>query len=65
MYAIRSYYDMDMPINHTGWASHLQNNHPDWFERKEDGKFKSPGAWGVEWADLVELDHTNRNLWLV
>jgi len=54
---------MDMPINHTGWASYLQNNHPDWFERKEDGKFKSPGAWGVEWADLVELDHTNRDLW--
>jgi predicted glycogen debranching enzyme len=54
---------MDMPINHTGWGSYLQINHPEWFERKEDGKFKSPGAWGVEWSDLVELNHTHRELW--
>uniref|UniRef100_UPI003569CBDC alpha-amylase family glycosyl hydrolase n=1 Tax=Pontiella sp. TaxID=2837462 RepID=UPI003569CBDC len=54
---------MDMPINHTGWGSYLQVNHPDWFERKENGKFKSPGAWGVEWSDLVELNHTHRELW--
>lgn len=54
---------MDMPINHTGWASRLQNRHPDWFERTPEGKFKSPGAWGVEWADLVELDHSHRSLW--
>ncbi|MDF7798994.1 amylo-alpha-1,6-glucosidase [Pontiellaceae bacterium B1224] len=54
---------LDMPINHTGWAASLQINHPDWFERKEDGKFKSPGAWGVEWSDLVELDHNHRGLW--
>jgi glycogen debranching enzyme len=54
---------MDMPINHTGWASCLQNNHPDWFERKDSGKFKSPGAWGDVWADLVELDHSNCELW--
>ncbi len=54
---------MDMPINHTGWGSWLQINHPDWFERKENGKFKSPGAWGVEWSDLVELNHEHRALW--
>ncbi|QBG47427.1 glycogen debranching protein [Verrucomicrobia bacterium S94] len=54
---------MDMPINHTGWGSWLQINHPDWFERKEDGKFKSPGAWGDVWADLVELNHEHRELW--
>jgi predicted glycogen debranching enzyme len=54
---------LDMPINHTGWASHLQVNHPEWYERNEDGTFKSPGAWGVEWADLSELDYSNRGLW--
>jgi glycogen debranching enzyme len=54
---------LDMPINHTGWASSLQINHPDWFERNEDGKFKSPGAWGDVWADLVELDHSHHDLW--
>ncbi len=54
---------MDMPINHTGWGSWLQINHPDWFERRENGKFKSPGAWGDVWADLVELNHEHRELW--
>jgi predicted glycogen debranching enzyme len=54
---------LDMPINHTGWGSHLQITHPEWFERNDDGKFKSPGAWGVEWADLVELNHSNLGLW--
>ena len=48
---------LDLPANHTGWASALQNHHPEWFRRDPDGSFHSPGAWGVVWADLVELDH--------
>lgn len=47
---------LDIVINHTGWGSHLQENHPEWFLRK-DGYFQSPGAWGTTWEDLVELDH--------
>jgi predicted glycogen debranching enzyme len=54
---------LDMPINHTGWASHLQITHPEWFRQREDGSFASPGAWGVEWADLSELDYSHRELW--
>ena len=53
---------IDLPANHTGWASTLQTHHPDWFHREADGKFVSPGAWGVTWADLVELDYTNAAL---
>ena len=53
---------VDLPANHTGWASTLQTHHPDWFHRQADGKFVSPGAWGVTWADLVELDYTNPEL---
>ena len=49
---------VDLPANHTGWASTLQTHHPDWFNRATDGKFISPGAWGVTWADLVELDYS-------
>ncbi len=49
---------VDLPANHTGWASTLQTHHPDWFNRRPDGKFVSPGAWGVTWADLVELDYS-------
>ena len=54
---------MDLPINHTGWASHLQGEHPEWFARQEDRKFQSPGAWGVTWEDLSKLDYGHRALW--
>lgn len=54
---------LDMPINHTGWASHLQVNHPEWFHHNEDGSFMSPGAWGVTWEDLSKLDYHHRDLW--
>ncbi len=50
---------LDLPANHTGWASTLQTHHPDWFERHPDGSFKSPGAWGTVWEDLVELNFDN------
>lgn len=53
---------IDLPANHTGWASTLQTHHPEWFHREKDGKFVSPGAWGVVWADLVELDYSNPKL---
>ncbi|MEN7973144.1 MAG: amylo-alpha-1,6-glucosidase [Verrucomicrobiota bacterium] len=54
---------LDMPINHTGWASHLQVKHPEWFHRNEDDSFMSPGAWGVLWEDLSKLDYNHRDLW--
>lgn len=53
---------MDLPANHTGWASTLQIHHPDWFMRTPDGQFVSPGAWGVIWEDLVALDYSNPGL---
>lgn len=53
---------VDLPANHTGWASTLQTHHPDWFRHEADGRFASPGAWGVKWADLVELDYANSQL---
>ena len=53
---------VDLPANHTGWASTLQTHHPEWFHREPDGRFVSPGAWGVVWSDLVELDYSNAGL---
>ena len=53
---------VDLPANHTGWASVLQTHHPEWFRRGPDGRFISPGAWGVVWADLVELDYSHAAL---
>ena len=54
---------LDLVINHTGWSSTLHETHPDWFLRGPDGKFVCPGAWGVTWEDLVELDANERELW--
>ena len=54
---------LDMVVNHTGWGSTLQEQHPDWFLRRENGSFISPGAWGTTWEDLVELDHQKPLSW--
>jgi glycogen debranching enzyme len=54
---------LDMPANHTGWASALQNHHPEWFQHTDDGDFVQPGAWGVVWEDLVALDYSHHSLW--
>ena len=62
VHARRGLFLVDLPANHTGWASTLQTHHPDWFHREADGHFVSPGAWGVKWADLVELDYSNPEL---
>ncbi len=50
---------VDLPANHTGWASTLQTLCPEWFKHNPDGSFASPGAWGVVWADLVALNYEN------
>ena len=54
---------LDLVINHTGWGSSLWEQHPEWFVRKPDGEFESPGAWNVVWEDLVELDQRHPKLW--
>jgi predicted glycogen debranching enzyme len=54
---------LDLVINHTGWGSSLWEKHPEWFLRKPDGEFESPGAWDVVWEDLVELDQRHTDLW--
>lgn len=54
---------LDLPIDHTGWASTMQNHHPEWFERDENGHFRNPGAWGVVWEDLCRLDFSDTSLW--
>lgn len=54
---------IDLPLDHTGWASTLQTQHPEWFLHRQDGAFESPGAWGVVWADLCKLDFSKHELW--
>lgn len=54
---------IDIAINHTGWAAKLHETNPDWLVREPDGTIHSPGAWGVTWGDLTELDHSKLELW--
>ena len=54
---------LDIVINHTGWGSSLYEKHPEWFVHRADGSFASPGAWGVVWEDLVELNPNFVELW--
>ena len=54
---------IDIVINHTGWGSTLQENHPEFFLKKSNGEFASPGAWGTVWEDLVELEQHDVKLW--
>jgi predicted glycogen debranching enzyme len=54
---------IDIVINHTGWGSILQENHPEFFLKNPDGSFASPGAWGNVWEDLVELEQHDVKLW--
>ncbi|MCC6231226.1 MAG: glycogen debranching enzyme N-terminal domain-containing protein [Verrucomicrobiales bacterium] len=54
---------LDIVINHTGWGSRLFEEHPEFFRREPDGRFACPGAWGVVWEDLVELDQDHVPLW--
>ncbi|MBM3875659.1 MAG: amylo-alpha-1,6-glucosidase [Verrucomicrobia bacterium] len=55
---------LDIVINHTGWGSRVQEAHPEWFLRDAKGSFVSPGAWGVTWEDLTELEHVHPGLWV-
>jgi predicted glycogen debranching enzyme len=54
---------IDIVINHTGWGSALQENHPEFFLKNPNGEFASPGAWGTVWEDLVELEQHDVKLW--
>jgi len=54
---------LDIAINHTGWAAKIHSQHSEWLMREPDGSIRSPGAWGVTWADLTELDYKRPELW--
>lgn len=54
---------IDIAVNHTGWAAKIHETHPEWLKQESDGTIISPGAWGTIWADLTELDYSNKELW--
>jgi len=54
---------IDIALNHTGWAAKLHETHPEWIRKDFNGRFHSPGAWGITWDDLTELEHHHKELW--
>ena len=51
---------MDVVYNHTSPDSTLVNEHPEWFYHKADGSF---GNKLGDWADVVDLDYSKKELW--
>ena len=51
---------IDVVYNHTSPDSVLYREHPEYFYRRPDGK---PGNKLGDWADVIDLDYSNRGLW--
>jgi alpha-amylase len=53
--------DMDMKViidwvvNHAAWDNVWTKEHPEFFERDEEGNFKTP----YDWTDVIQIDHSS------
>ncbi|MHA6334146.1 alpha-amylase family glycosyl hydrolase [Qipengyuania sp. CAU 1752] len=45
---------LDLVANHTAWDHPLAEEHPDWYEKTWDGKFRPTPWW--DWSDIIDLD---------
>lgn len=45
---------LDLVANHTAWDNPLAKQHPDWYEKSWDGKFRPTPWW--DWSDIIDLD---------
>jgi len=46
---------LDWVANHAAWDNVWTVEHPDFFERDEDGRFKTP----YDWEDVIQFNHQN------
>lgn len=46
---------IDWVANHSAWDNVWTKNHPDFFERDEQGNFKPP----YDWDDVIQINHSN------
>lgn len=49
---------IDWVANHTGYGHEWTLNHPDWFERDENGKFIEKHGW----KDVIDLNYDNTDM---
>jgi glycosidase len=58
---VKEVHDMGMHIiidwvaNHSAWDNVWTEEHPDFYEKKEDGSFNSP----FDWTDVIAFDYNN------
>ena len=45
---------LDLVANHTAWDNAFASEHPDWYEKTWDGKFRPTPWW--DWSDIIDLD---------
>lgn len=49
------YVILDWVANHTAWDNPLTVQHPDWYERDLDGRFRPTPWW--DWSDIINLSY--------
>ena len=45
---------LDLVANHTAWDNALASEHPVWYEKTWDGRFRPTPWW--DWSDIIDLD---------
>ena len=53
------YVILDWVANHTAWDHHWTKEHPEYYNKDEDGNFQPPVE---DWTDVIDLDYENEQL---
>lgn len=51
---------IDWVANHTAWDHHWTIDHPDFYDKDDNGDFLPPNP---EWTDVIHLNYGNPDLW--
>jgi glycosidase len=51
---------LDWVANHSAWDNSLAAQHPDWYERDWQGRFRSTPWW--DWSDIIDFDYSQVGL---
>lgn len=59
-HALGMYVILDWVANHTAWDSVLVDEHPEWYDRDWQGRFRPTPWW--DWDDIIDLDYRHAGL---
>ncbi|MCF8381550.1 MAG: alpha-amylase [Bacteroidales bacterium] len=49
---------IDWVPNHSSWDNPLASEHPEWYDKKEDGSFFTP----YDWTDVIQFDYDQKGI---